>query len=41
MKIIYEIITRDQMRNNKDLNLCSVSKNEGKILNTREVVKVK
>lgn len=41
MKIIYEIITRDQMRDNKDMNLRSVSKDEGKILNMRKVVKLK
>lgn len=41
MMVIYEMITRVQMRGNEGLNLCNVSKNGEKILNTREFVEGK
>lgn len=41
MTIIYEMITRAQMRGNEGLNLCSVNNNGEEILNTGEFVEVK
>lgn len=41
MVIIYEMITRVQMRGNEGLNLHSVCKNGEKILNMREFVEIK
>lgn len=41
MTIIYEMITRVQVRGNEGPHLCTVSKNEEKILNLRGSVEVK
>lgn len=39
--ITYEMITKIQTRGKEGLDLCSVSKNGGKVLNIREFVEVK